>query len=360
MNKWMRNLLLLTMLFTMLLPYTAKAHDNSVGFSEIEVMTDRVHVTLFLEQIFLLDVAKLPWNGDPFDEAYIEQHGDAMSKSAAPHLYVIADGERLTAVPAGVKLTNRAGIDYVQIDYDYEAAKAITGLEIKNDLYVRDNPHTHTNFATIKVGDRQTEFIFEEEKRTYKIDNVADAFSTWFVVKQFFLLGVKHILEGYDHLLFLLSLLLVVRGWRDIVKIVTTFTVAHTITLILASLQVVSLPSLLVEVAIALSICYVAAENLFKKEFKKRWLVTFVLGLIHGFGFAGVLAELSMPKSHLLTGLLTFNLGVEAGQLAVVLVVMPLLLLVRKASWHKRFVQAGSVAIFLFGLFWVVQRLFNV
>ncbi|HEU4965249.1 MAG TPA: HupE/UreJ family protein, partial [Bacilli bacterium] len=160
----------------------------------------------------------------------------------------------------------------------------------------------------------------------------------------------------YDHLLFLFSLLLVVRTWKDIVKIVSTFTVAHTITLILAALQVVHLPSWLVEVSIALSICYVAAENLLKKQFNKRWLLTFALGLIHGFGFAGVLAEMSLPKTHMLTGLVTFNLGVEAGQLGVVIVLLPFLLWMRKAKWHPRFLQVGSVLIFLLGLTWAVQR----
>ncbi|HEU4965548.1 MAG TPA: hypothetical protein VFV52_17150, partial [Bacilli bacterium] len=165
MNKWMGKGLLALLLFVWLLPFTASAHDNSAGYSDITVEADRVTMHVFLEQIFLLDVAHLPWDGSEFDEAYMDAHREQMDKSVKPELRVVADGKNLQAQTDAVKLSDRGGITYVEFDYTYQADKPIEGLAITNNLYVRHNPDTHTNFATITVGDQQTEFIFESTKR---------------------------------------------------------------------------------------------------------------------------------------------------------------------------------------------------
>jgi hydrogenase/urease accessory protein HupE len=335
-----------------------QAHDNSPGYSDIEIGETNVTMQLYLEQIFLLDVAHTPWNGDPMNDAYLQQNGEQMKKAVAEKLTVEANGQRLKAVPTGLKISNRAGVDMIEFDYEFPSPQKIENVSITNDIYVRNSRATHTNFATIKMGGQTTEFVFQNDDRTYKVGDVKAAFSTGTMVKQFLLLGIKHILTGYDHLLFLLTLLLVAGSFKDIVKIVTTFTIAHTITLILAALNVISLPSKWVEAAIALTICYVAAENLYKKQFSKRWMLTLGLGLIHGFGFAGALAEMDIPKSHQLTALLTFNVGVELGQMAVVAVLLPILLYLRRFKWHRQFVRTGSGLIFALGFVWLLQRLF--
>ena len=128
---------------------------------------------------------------------------------------------------------------------------------------------------------------------------------------------MEHIFLGYDHLLFLLALILLSR-FRDLVLVVTSFTLAHTLTLILVALELVTLPTRLVESGIALTIVYVALENLWTKDTSHRWLLTFCFGLVHGFGFANVLRELGLPATGLVRSLLSFNVGVELGQLAVV------------------------------------------
>ena len=155
----------------------------------------------------------------------------------------------------------------------------------------------------------------------------------------FFPLGVEHILIGYDHLLFLLMLILRGGDLIQLLKIITGFTVAHSITLALAALDVVAIPSIVVESVIALSIAYVAAENLFPKfAASRRWTVSFIFGLVHGFGFSSVLREIGLPKENLLLSLLNFNLGVEAGQAAIVLLLIPILLKLRLTRWEPRFV----------------------
>ena len=129
-------------------------------------------------------------------------------------------------------------------------------------------------------------------------------------IGSFFLLGIEHILTGYDHLLFLLALILRGGNLWSLFKIITAFTIAHSITLALAALNIVMLPERLVEATIALSIAYVAAENLFmRKAVSHRWAVSFLFGLVHGFGFSNVLRELGLPKEGLLWSLLNFNLG---------------------------------------------------
>ena len=188
--------------------------------------------------------------------------------------------------------------------------------------------------------------------------------------------GVGHIWVGYDHILFLLSLLLpavllwAAAGWRpvdgfrqafvDVLRIVTAFTVAHSITLSLATLGLVSLPSRLVESAIAASVVLAALNNVFPVFHRRRWMVAFAFGLIHGFGFASVLVDLGLPQGALALALLGFNLGVECGQLAIVAAFLPLAFLVRRSWFYRRAVLVGgSLLIAAVAAAWLVERAFN-
>jgi hypothetical protein len=169
---------------------------------------------------------------------------------------------------------------------------------------------------------------------------------------------VEHILGGYDHLLFLLALLLPGGGLLALAKIVTAFTLAHSVTLSLAVLDVVSLPDRLVEAVIALSIAAVAVENLvLQPTVTRRWIVSFAFGLVHGFGFSSAVRELGLPSAGLVQALVGFNVGVELGQMAVVALALPLLMLLRRAGLGRRLVWGSSVAILLVGLTLFVERL---
>jgi hydrogenase/urease accessory protein HupE len=177
----------------------------------------------------------------------------------------------------------------------------------------------------------------------------------------FLKLGIAHIWTGYDHLLFLFGLLVVCRSFRSIVGIISCFTIAHSITLALATLNVVHLPSRVVEPMIAASIFYVGIENLVRKgaEPKGRWALTFAFGLIHGFGFASVLRELGVGSNGrgLAMPLFTFNLGVEVGQITIAAIVLPIVWQLRKnPAFVRRGVPILSGLVAAAGLYWFLER----
>ena len=207
-------------------------------------------------------------------------------------------------------------------------------------------------------------------------ENVADAASTADSL-QFLREGVRHILTGYDHVLFLLCLLLpsvmrrsngrweAVDRWSQaalpLLGIVTSFTVAHSITLALAATGTVSLPPSFIEPAIAVTIILAALDNVWPVFRERRAVVTFLFGLIHGFGFAGVLAELHLPTGQFALALLQFNLGLELGQLLIVIVATSALFAVRRRSHYATFfIRGGSVAAMAVGGIWLVERTANV
>ncbi len=198
----------------------------------------------------------------------------------------------------------------------------------------------------------------------------------WQTLGQYIVDGVWHIWIGYDHILFLLALLLpavLVRHqgqWqgtaslgsavKEVLKVVTAFTLAHSITLSLAALGVISLPSRLVESVIAASVVLAALNNLRGTIESKRWIMAFAFGLIHGFGFASVLADLGLPQNALVLALVGFNVGVELGQLAIVAVFLPLAFLLRGTGFYRVGVlKGGSALVALLAAWWLVQRLFD-
>jgi hypothetical protein len=198
----------------------------------------------------------------------------------------------------------------------------------------------------------------------------------WQTLRQYLVDGVWHIWIGYDHILFLLALLLpavLVRQqgqWhgaphlagavKEVVKVVTAFTLAHSITLSLAALGVISLPSRLVESAIAASVVLAALNNLRGTIEGRRWVMAFVFGLLHGFGFASVLADLGLPQGALVLALVGFNVGVELGQLAIVAVFLPLAFSLRGTGFYQFGVlKVGSLLVALLASWWLVQRMFN-
>jgi hydrogenase/urease accessory protein HupE len=183
--------------------------------------------------------------------------------------------------------------------------------------------------------------------------------STWSTIGTFILLGIEHILTGYDHIAFLIGLIVIGLSIREVLKIITAFTIAHSITLLLAALQVISLNSRFVESVIAVSICYIALENLFKKEVKYRWLITFCFGLIHGFGFASALQELIVGKTNLILSVVSFNFGVETGQLMIFFILLPVLHLLKQKMEFRKVTVGVSLVIFVLGFTWLIERLFD-
>lgn len=196
-------------------------------------------------------------------------------------------------------------------------------------------------------------------------------------LKNYIVEGIWHIWKGYDHILFLISLLLPAvllrkdNKWLpsqsfkstffDVLKVVTAFTIAHSITLTLATLHVVSLPSRWVEAAIAASVILAAFNNLFPNLLKRRWVAAFAFGLIHGFGFAAVLSDLGLQDTALIIALVGFNLGVEIGQIGILSIYLPITYMIRK-TWFYRFLMfyLGSLLIIFIASIWFVERAFNI
>ena len=198
----------------------------------------------------------------------------------------------------------------------------------------------------------------------------------WQTLSQYLRDGIWHIWIGYDHILFLLSLLLpavLIRqadkwepaprlggAFKEVLKVVTAFTLAHSITLSLAAMHFISLPSRLVESVIAASVIAAALNNLRGTIDKRRWVMAFVFGLIHGFGFASVLADLGLPQGALVLALVGFNGGVEVGQLVIVAVFLPLAFWLRATTFYRVGVlKVGSIIVALLASWWLAQRLFD-
>ena len=227
-------------------------------------------------------------------------------------------------------------------------------LTLRDDLADRLGAAHHViALITWEGGSESYSFAAQSRQTTIRLAMPAATSSAG----SFFLLGTQHIATGYDHLLFLLALMLCGGSLVQLLKIITAFTLAHSITLGAAALGMVNLPSALVEAVIALSIAYVAFENLFPRfAISRRWTISFLFGLMHGFGFSSVLQEIGLPRENLVLALLNFNLGVEAGQLVAVAVVVPLLVWLRKTSWERRVVRALSALVLVVGLGLFIER----
>ncbi len=215
--------------------------------------------------------------------------------------------------------------DGVAVHTSWSCAAESGRLRYRSTILVDTAPDAR-QVVLIRSGDKTSQDLLDAS-RTESALTEAPQPTTVQVIGLYLAAGIEHILIGYDHIAFLIAIVL----WADrlwpVVKLVTAFTIGHSITLSLAALDIVRIPSSIIEPAIAASIIYVAAENFFSHDVRKRWRDTFAFGLVHGFGFATALQEFGIPKSALIPALASFNVGVEIGQIAIVAAVMPLLML---------------------------------
>jgi hydrogenase/urease accessory protein HupE len=333
-----------------LVPGRATAHATSTGLARIVVEGDAVSYRLTLV------LGELP-----------EEPRRMLAAAAAgdPGAAELVAGElrRRVAVSAGGvacrpgrALIRSSGLGDGRVDLELalRCPAASRRLLLRDDWAGLLGEH-HRTLARIDAADRSREIAFSPEIPEAEVDLGAGAPPGRL---GFFLLGLEHILSGWDHLLFLAALLLRGGNLLTILKIITAFTAAHSLTLALATLGLVVVPGRIVEPAIAASIVWVALENFRARETPShRWVVSFLFGLIHGLGFASALQELALPPARLAWALLEFNLGVEAGQAVVVLAVSPFLLWLGRASWGPVAVRLASGLIALAGAIWFVQRI---
>lgn len=241
------------------------------------------------------------------------------------------------------------------IEIDFTCDSSHGRLDISEDwrAFLGEHYQTLGNLRT-PGGERQV--IFGDESRSVTVEIDRTVATGWF---DFVKLGIEHILTGYDHLLFLVALLATARGAWSVVSIVTAFTLAHSVTLSVAALGVVTIPDRIIEPLIAATIVWVALENLFAAEpDRRRWIWSFGFGLVHGFGFASVLGELGLKGATLVRGLVGFNIGVEIGQLIFVTVFLPTLMWLSRGRGARLTPRIASLAVAAIGTYWLVERIF--
>jgi hypothetical protein len=300
------------------------------------------------------------------------KHADIAAHALA-RLALRAD-DRPCAVNAGAQmLENHTDGTYTVLPLAIDCSASATQLSVAYTLFADIDPQ-HRGLLNLRARGLARSAVLDPQAPPQHFDLARP--NRWAQFADYLREGVWHIWIGFDHILFLLSLLLpAVLLWRaprwqpvddgraafwDVFRIVTSFTVAHSITLSLAALHVVSLPSRLVESAIAASVVVAALNNLKPLVQARRWVVAFGFGLIHGFGFASVLAELGLPSDALLLALVGFNLGVELGQLAIVALFLPLAYSLRRSMLYRRtVVGGGSLVIALVAAVWFVERAFG-
>ena len=297
---------------------------------------------------------------------------DAVLDYASSHLELATDGK-----PAALKFERELQVDqlanggYAVLRFTASLAARPQSVDVDYRVFFDDDP-LHRGLFLLEQGERAQQAVFSPVCQRLRFELASPR--PWREFGRFVTEGVWHIWTGYDHVLFLLVLLLpsVLRrqaghwvpvddargaAW-NVVRIVTAFTVAHSITLSLAALGVVRLPSRLVETVIAGSIVVAALNNLRPMVTAKTWGIAFGFGLIHGFGFATVLAELGLNRASLVRALVGFNLGVEAGQLVVVGAFLPVAYaLHRRPIYRSLVLRGGSVAVALLAAWWMIERL---
>ena len=237
---------------------------------------------------------------------------------------------------------------------------AEAGLSYRSWLLQETNPATIQHVVLLKGDDAFPAALTRTRNRL----EIQAPLPLTEVATRYLASGAEHLSTGYDHVAFLLALLLWARSVWAVVKVVTAFTLSHSITLSLAALDLVSLPSAVVEPLIAASIVAVALENFFDRRIERRWRVAFFLGFIHGFGFAGALRDIGLPQDALLIALAFFNIGVEIGQVAIVAIVVPLLLVIDRLTTRApaaparrpALVYAVSALIAGLGGYWFIER----
>ena len=371
---------LVAFLFSLLLASTAFAHKPSDSYVTLRADAGKGDVTARwdialrdLDYVLQLDRdtnGELTWGE-------VRQRSVDITRLATQHLNLSTGNKDCpwdTSAP--LQLDHHSDGTYAVLSLVARCPNLDAGLKLHYSLFFDVDPSHRGLVQWLAPGGAAAQalvFGTESAEQTLALQSAG----AWPTLRQYMVDGIWHIWIGYDHILFLLSLLLpavLVRRdgqWtgapgfggavKEVLKVVTAFTLAHSITLSLAALQIISLPSRLVESAIAASVVFAALNNLRGTIESKRWVMAFAFGLIHGFGFASVLADLGLPQGALVLALVGFNGGVEVGQLAIVAVFLPLAFLLRKTAFYQRGVlKFGSLIVAAIATWWLVQRMFDI
>ena len=358
----------------LLLSVPAWAHKPSDSYLSLSIQDDHIEGQWDIALRDLADAIGLDSDGDgQLTWREVRNKHDEIKAYALSRLALSADTQTCTTQVLEQLIDHHTDGAYSVLKFRSNCDGAIERLHVDYRLLF-DIDAQHKGLLRLTQSGHISTAIFSQESPAQEF-SVAKR-SRWNECIQFIHEGIWHIWLGFDHVLFLLALLLpavLVRAadrWQaagtfssvcwNVVSIVTAFTVAHSLTLSLAALDIIRLPSRLVESTIAASVVLAGLGNLYPMMMTRRWMIAFGFGLIHGFGFAAVLTDLGLPHDSLLLSLVSFNVGVELGQLAIVATFLPLAYLIRHSWSYPRLVlTGGSLAVIAIALVWFTERAFD-
>jgi hypothetical protein len=372
----------------LLAPAPAWAHSLNESYVYFKVTDDALSGRI---EVHTRDLARVLDRDDTDPEAWSKEEVEDRAQEILDYfegrLLLRSEGQIYPVVLQDIGFLGKQLIDgttFAQLKFSVpELTRTPDTIEMSYDFMFSDVDPTHRGFALIDSNTRTG--VARNESYISLIFEPGDGFKTlylngepaWDVFVGFVEHGVWHIWLGFDHVLFLVTLLftavmvLSMGRWepapslrgalKKTLKIVTVFTLAHSVTLGLAAFDIIKLNTTLVEAVIALSIAFVALGNIFPRLHLGNWKVILVFGLFHGFGFANVLAPLGLDPARKAIGLLAFNIGVELGQIAIVIVLFPILFLIRRAAFYRPvFLYLGSVFLIGIACFWFIERTYDV
>ncbi|KMY51931.1 HupE/UreJ family protein [Peribacillus loiseleuriae] len=368
-------------------PSNTSAHAYSASYTNIKMDTKKTEVVFSIDTLSILElIPQIDKNEDwILNQLEIKQENHHLEELITEGLTLDKGNKEQTPEIEKMEIEKKDHKEFLTIHMSFPAFSPGDTIVFNDGFYFNDTGTNYVNFISASYIDETSEAVLEGKNRTWTMlltevqqeQQPGDGqtvqlnpeqkqtepeqpvkittSSSWF---SFFKLGMNHILSGYDHLLFLIALLLRKQTLKQYIGIVTAFTIAHSITLSLSVLDIVNLPSLLVESIIALSIVYVALENIFREKIQFRWGITFAFGLIHGLGFADLLKEMALPKSQLAAALFSFNIGIEVIQIGIVLLCLPILFYLHKWKDSLKMIQYLSWIIVAAGLYFLINQLF--
>ncbi|MFD1773439.1 HupE/UreJ family protein [Paenibacillus rhizophilus] len=390
-RAWLRySLCLVSALALLVMPLQQKAdaHAYSAGYTTLTLTQSATEMTYALDQLSVIELTGGDTNKDgvlsPKEFDGIKERLLVLLKE---NIQLEINNKPYEWTRLGrFALSKQGNTEKAELKVSYPAVSSSAAISLADNLYEQDKATNYVNLLTVHYGGRTSTEALSGKHRIWTMqltendyaglsgkgqapqsgggqagqvhggsDGTSENLSGWY---SFFKLGINHILTGYDHLLFLFSLLIAKQSFRQYAAMITAFTVAHSITLTLTVLGIIDVPSGIVEPGIALSICFVAVDNMIRREVSRRWMLTFVFGLIHGMGFADILKSMNLPKSQLAAALISFNLGIETVQVALIALLLPLLVLLHRWRFSRGAVFAGSGIALLLGGIWLAQRLF--
>ncbi|MFF2446311.1 HupE/UreJ family protein [Neobacillus sp. NPDC058068] len=389
-SNFCRYFLMLIMPITIFLStiQIAHAHAYSASFTTLQLSKSQTKMTFELDEVSVIELA----GGDVNNNGMLEPEEfeaikDKILSILKENIILKIDGQPQNWSKIETISLNRKGdATQLRLEVLFPAITPSQSISFTDNLYQNEKITNYVDLLKVSYGKQNSTAALSGSNRTWSMilsenDYAANisgdkngtpkqqgqankpvesqhslSTSGWLT---FMKLGINHILEGYDHILFLLSLLIARQSFKQIATVITAFTIAHSLTLTLTVLGIINIPPSIVEPAIAISICYVALENIFRKKVSYRWVLSFLFGLIHGMGFADILTEMHIPKSELAIDLASFNIGIEIIQLLIVVLLLPLLTLLHRSKYSRKAIISVSTIAFLLGGFWLIERLLS-